>query len=72
MKEDVKSRVLPEDNLTTCPVCSSDACYHTEAKENNYESYMCFTCGYSTSTQMKEGEEIVTQTRETAAELIKD
>lgn len=71
-KDNVESRILPEDNLTTCPVCGSDACYHTEAKENDFESYMCFTCGYSTSTQMKEGEELVTQTRETAAELIKD
>jgi Zn ribbon nucleic-acid-binding protein len=70
--EDIKSRVLPDDNLTECPICNSDACYHTKAKETNFESYMCFTCGYSTSTQMKEGEEIITQTRETSAELIKD
>ena len=72
MKEDVESRILPQDNLTTCPICNSDACYHTEAKDNDFESYMCLTCGYSTSTQMKEGEELVTQTRETAAELLKD
>lgn len=37
------------DSLTICPKCNSNACY--EIKQNDLTSYLCFGCGYSTTSQ---------------------
>lgn len=66
-----ENQTLSADNMVKCGVCGGDACYHTQG-ENNFESYMCFTCGYSTSSHLKVGSQLVEQTRQSSAELIKD
>lgn len=68
---DKDQRTLQADNMVKCEICGSDACYHTQG-DHNFESYMCFTCGYSTSSHLKTGSQLVKQTRDSSAELIKD
>jgi hypothetical protein len=68
---DKEQRTLHTDDMTTCPICGSSACYHTQGGDD-FESYMCFTCGYSTSSHLKTGSPLVKQTRDSSAELIKD
>jgi hypothetical protein len=59
------------DNLTTCPRCSSDACYVDEVNKD-IKTYFCYGCGFQTNSLMKEGEEFYTLQTETLPELYKD
>jgi len=60
-----------KDNLTTCPRCSSDACYVQEVN-HEIKNYMCYGCGFITNSLMKKGEEFFESQMETLPELYKE
>lgn len=60
-----------EEKMSICPHCGGNACYEQQVTEEVTTSF-CFGCGYSTSTLMVEGEELVTKTLEASPELYKD
>ena len=64
------------DNLTTCPLCSGNACYEQviQSMDNPepIKTYLCFGCGLSSSTLMTEDSVYVKDTRETSPELYND
>lgn len=57
--------------MSICPHCGGNACYEQAVSEEVTTSF-CFGCGYSTSTLMIEGGDLVTRTLETSPELYKD
>jgi len=59
------------DNLINCKIFDSNACYETKITEE-VTSWMCFGCGFGTSTMMSEGSEAVANAIETAPELFKE
>jgi len=64
------------DNLTTCPLCGGNACYeqviHSMDNPEPIKTYLCFGCGFSSSTLMTEDSPYVKDTRETSPELYND
>ena len=62
---------MNSDTLTTCRRCGSNACYEQESF-NEGKTYLCMGCGFSTSTELTEGGELVTNTLESSPELYKD
>jgi hypothetical protein len=60
-----------EEKMSICPHCGGNACYEQQVTEEVTTSF-CFGCGYSTSTLMIEGEELVNKTLEASPELYKD
>jgi hypothetical protein len=62
------------DNLITCPCCGSDAC--SKSPIDNFEvpinSYLCWTCGFTTNDLIKDGSDFEKDNYENTAELIKD
>ena len=62
---------MDKDNLITCKRCSSNACYETKVDENT-TTWMCMGCGFTTSTLMMEGSQLVTDTIETSPTLYTD
>lgn len=63
--------MIDRDQLSTCPKCSSDACYKLPMNETLF-SYYCFGCGYQTNDLMKVEEFNITDYEETLPELYKD
>jgi len=63
-----------QDKLTDCPCCKSNACYESEfkTKEGNILTWLCMTCGFTSNTTMTENSEVLKQTEELTANLIKD
>ena len=60
------------DQLTSCPKCKAeDACYITSINEF-HSGYACFSCGFTTSDLMREGEFDFEQYEEEMPELYKD
>lgn len=59
------------DKLTDCSRCGSNACYQQEIDQTT-KTWMCFTCGFSTSTLMVEGSDLAKNTEEVLPELYKD
>jgi hypothetical protein len=59
------------DKLTDCARCGSNACYQQEIDQTT-KTWMCFTCGFSTSTLMVEGSDLARNTAEGLPELYKD
>ena len=59
------------DKLTDCVRCGSNACYQQEIDQTT-KTWMCFTCGFSTSTLMVEGSDLAKNTAEVLPELYKD
>ena len=59
------------DNLIQSPVSDSNACYVSKVNEQ-VTSYMDFGCGFTTTSDMKEGSDIVNTTIDTSPELFKD
>lgn len=59
------------DNLIQSPISDSNACYVNKISEG-VDSYMDFGSGFTTTTEMTEGSEIVKTTIETSPELFKD
>ena len=60
-----------EEKMSICPHCGGNACYEQQVSEEVTTSF-CFGCGYSTSTLMVEGEDLVAKTLEASPELYKD
>tara|TARA_R110000803_G_scaffold109199_1_gene177577 strand:- start:14753 stop:15199 length:447 start_codon:yes stop_codon:yes gene_type:complete len=59
------------DNLIECKRCKGNACYEQKLTEEVTTS-LCWGCGFTTSTLMTEGSEIVKQALESSPELYKD
>jgi hypothetical protein len=59
------------DNLIICKHCGGDCCYIQE-NSSEIKTYSCFSCGFTTNTLMKEGEEFYKQQVEVLPELYKD
>jgi hypothetical protein len=57
------------DQLTTCPRCTSDACYHIDNEGHNV--WFCYGCGFMSDSTKKAGTDILTQFEETLPELYK-
>lgn len=58
------------DELITCKRCGSDACYHSQI--DSVDTYMCWTCGFSTTSNHKENSDIVKELKKSLPELYKD
>ena len=59
------------DKLIECKRCSGNACYEQKIDEQ-ITTWLCWGCGFTTSTLMTKGSEVVTQAVETSPELYKD
>lgn len=59
------------DKLTVCAHCGNPACYEQHIDEST-TTWMCISCGFSSSTVMKEGAPAVKAVLESAPELYKD
>ena len=57
------------DQLTTCPRCTSDACYHVDNEGHNV--WFCYGCGFMSDSTKKTGTDILIQFEETLPELYK-
>ena len=64
MSEEIK------DNLIQCPHCEGTMCY--EYQHPTYVQWMCFNCGYGSTSHMVKDSEFVTSSKETMPELVKD
>ena len=53
-----------------CPVCNMHTAFQTT--EQNINSYLCFTCGYTSNSLFTEESEKLTALLKTTSELIKD
>jgi hypothetical protein len=60
-----------EEKMSICPHCGGNACFEQAVTEEVTTSF-CFGCGYSTSTLMVEGGELINKTLEASPELYKD
>ena len=69
-----KNITLSMDKLIDCPCCTSNACYESEftTEEGNITTWLCMTCGMTTNTSMEEESEILKESFEVTAEIIKD
>jgi len=59
------------DKLVDCKRCGGNACYEQQVNEQ-ITTWLCWGCGFTTSTLMTEKSEIVQQAVETSPELYKD
>ena len=59
------------EQLVTCKRCGSNACLEQQVNEE-VTTQLCMGCGFTTSTLMTEGSEVVTTALETSPELYKD
>ena len=59
------------DKLIECPCCGSDACSKATVGPS-IDVSLCWTCGFTTNTQLTEGGEFEKENYETTAEIIKD
>lgn len=60
-----------QDQLVECRRCGSNACYEQHIDENT-TTWLCMGCGFTTSTLMTKGSEVVSQAMSTMPELYKD
>lgn len=59
------------DGLIICKHCGGDCCYAVE-NSPTIKTYSCFSCGFTTNSLMKDGEEFYNQQLEVLPELYKD
>ena len=59
------------DNLVICKHCGGDCCYVVE-NSSEIKTFSCFSCGFTSNSLMKEGEEFYTQQLEVLPEIYKD
>lgn len=59
------------EQLTVCKRCGSNACLEQKINEE-VTTHLCMGCGFTTSTLMTEGSEVVKAALETSPELYKD
>jgi len=62
------------DNLIECPCCGSDACSENPVSNlgEQVNSYLCWTCGFTTNELLRDGSDFEKENYELTAELIKD
>jgi hypothetical protein len=68
------------DKLVNSPICNSNACYESEfqTQDGPVKTWLCMTsgytsdCGMTTNTSMTEDSEILKESFELTAEIIKD
>lgn len=60
-----------KDKLVTCPVCGGNACYEQYMEEGAI-TWLCWGCGFTSSTLLTKDSPIVKSTLETSPELYKD
>ena len=56
------------DNLITCLHCGGDCCYVTE-NSPSIKTYSCFSCGFTTNSLMKEGEQFLEEQKQILPEI---
>ena len=63
-----------QDKLVICPCCGGNACYESEftTLDGKVNTWLCMTCGFTTNTTMTEDSDVLKQTEELTADLIKD
>jgi len=59
------------DRLTECKRCQGNACYEQKISAD-ITTWLCWGCGFTTSTLMTKDSEIIKQAIETSPELYKD
>ena len=69
-----KNLTLSMDKLIDCPCCNSNACYESQftTEEGPITTWLCMTCGMTTNTSMEDGSDILEESFELTAEIIKD
>ena len=69
-----KNMTLSMDKLVDCPCCKSNACYESEftTQDGNVQTWLCMTCGMTTNSTMTEDNELIKESFELTAEIIKD
>jgi hypothetical protein len=58
------------DNLIKCHCCGAEMCY--EYHHTHFIQWMCFNCGYSSTSHMVQNSDFVTSAKESLPQLIKD
>jgi hypothetical protein len=58
------------DNLVKCHCCGAEMCY--EYHYQQYVQWMCFNCGYGSTSHMVQDSDFVKTAKESLPELIKD
>ena len=58
------------DNLIKCPNCEAEMCY--EYVHTQFVQWMCFNCGYGSTSNMIKDSDFVKTSKEVLPELIKD
>ena len=58
------------DNLVKCHCCGAEMCY--EYHYTQYIKWMCFNCGYGSTSHMVQDSDFVKKAKESLPELIKD
>jgi len=71
MNDNIKDHNLVDHGMQNCPCCESNACYRQSLEDGN-TSWLCFGCGRSASTYMKEGNELHLTAEQGLPELFKD
>lgn len=61
---------MSKDNIRKCPHCGSSLCYETQTPY--YAQWMCFNCGYGSTSNLLNGSSLVESSRESLPELLKD
>jgi hypothetical protein len=71
MNEEIKQS---GDKLVNSPICNSNACYESifTTKDGPITTWLCMTSGYTSNTTMTLDSDVLKQTLELTAELIKD
>ena len=62
---------MDKDKLIDCKRCGGNACYEQNINDQ-IKTWMCFGCGFTTSTLLVEGSQQVKDAQETSPELYKD
>jgi hypothetical protein len=58
------------DNLIKCPHCEAEMCYEYHHPQSI--QWMCFNCGYGSTSHMVQDSDFVKNSKESLPELIKD
>ena len=63
-----------QDKLVNSPICDSNACYESEftTEDGPIKTWLCMTSGYTSNTTMTLDSEVLKETLEYTADLIKD
>jgi len=67
-------QLIVEDKKTVCPHCGSSNCFQEDhvVGENKVSSYLCMSCGYTTTTLNTSTSQYITSFEETCPTLFTD